>query len=209
MSAHRQDRRYAGDGLKLAFDHEIVQFPEVGVEFLAFRVNDFPVRLKIVDEDLPEPAGNRPEFRSGDVGGQPRFCGTQALRDKLAREIDIRLVLEIDINHAHAEAGSRFYESHVRQTAHRAFDRLGDHEFDFLGGESGRFREDRHHDRGYIRECVARRFDIGIDSESDYREHEDQDRHAEIKPGLDYFINHIAPSVSVTGMGVHAAGQQN
>ena len=56
MAAHRQDRGHARHCLELAFDHEIVEFAQVGVQLLALGVRHLAVGLQIVNENLAEAA---------------------------------------------------------------------------------------------------------------------------------------------------------
>ena len=181
MAPHGENRRNAGHGLKLAFDHEIVQFPQIGIQLLSLGVDPFRIRLEVVDEDLIQSAGNRTEFRLRKVRGQGGLRVPKTFRNKLTGKIDVRPIPEIKIDHAHPEARGGFDQRDVRKAAHGAFNRLTDHPFHLFRRKTGGFRKDRNHHRRDVGKGVARGLQVLIKPEADDGKKNNKNKSAQSK----------------------------
>ena len=103
IAPHRKDIGHAAHGLQLVFDDPVVDFAEIGVRILALGVGA-RLEREVVQEDLAEAGGDRPQLRRLVQRGQVGRGLVQPLGHDLARKIHVDVVVEVDIDHRQSAA---------------------------------------------------------------------------------------------------------
>ena len=147
IAAERIDVGHAGDRAQRRPDHPVEQGPALCER-----------QVGAVDrehEHLAERAGDRGEAAAHAFRQVARDVG-QALRDLVARPVDVGAVLEIEGDVGERVFGRRAQDLLVRDPEQLELDRHGNPLLDLLGGEARRLHDDFHLDRRDVGKCIDR-----------------------------------------------------
>ena len=112
MPAYGKNISNAGHRLELKLDYPVVDFPEVGIGGFTLGIRPI-IEGEVIQENLAEAGGYRPEYRRFMHIGQIGHSTCQPLAHQLSREINIDVVLEIYVYNRHTEGGCRFDLHHI------------------------------------------------------------------------------------------------
>ncbi len=151
VSADRKDIRDARNGLKLAFDNPVVNLAQIDVRGFTLGVGAF-VEGQVVHEDLSETGGDRAQLGWLMHLGQFSQRLIETFSHDGSSKIDVHVVFEVHVDRRHAEGGGGLDLCDAGQTVHGRLDGKRNETLDLLRGHTVCIGEDRHHDRGNIRE---------------------------------------------------------
>ena len=176
--------RHAGDRLEMELDDPVLDRAQLLQRIPAGRV------VKVIEQHEAHAGGDRPHPGLAEALRNllPRLL--QPLVDELAREVDVQLVLEIDVDDRQAEVGHRSDRLDARQAVHRRLHRVGDEFLDLLGREPLGDREDLDKVRRDVREGVDRQASIAEPACADDQDGQDDQQETVSETELDQAFDH-------------------